>query len=112
VIYDRRKDLIISGGENIYPYEIETIAKTHKEINDAVCIAKEDATWGQVPVLYYVSERIISNTELILSPCCIFFRNTNSVINFFMCFSNCFYLIRINIFPKSSVVGKIFILMR
>jgi O-succinylbenzoic acid--CoA ligase len=37
----------ISGGENIYPYEIETIAKTHKEINDAVCIAKEDATWGQ-----------------------------------------------------------------
>ena len=65
MIYDRRKDLIISGGENIYPYEIETIAKTHKEINDAVCIAKEDATWGQVPVLYYVSERIISNTELI-----------------------------------------------
>ena len=64
MIYDRRKDLIISGGENIYPYEIETIAKTHKEIND-VCIAKEDATWGQVPVLYYVSERIISNTELI-----------------------------------------------
>ena len=65
MVYDRRKDLIISGGENIYPYEIETIAKTHKEINDAVCIAKEDATWGQVPVLYYVSERIISNTELI-----------------------------------------------
>ena len=46
------KDLIISGGKNIYPYEIETIAKTHKEINDAVCIAKEDATWGQVPALF------------------------------------------------------------
>ena len=37
IIYDRRKDLIISGGENIYPYQIETIAKDFEGIEDAVC---------------------------------------------------------------------------
>ena len=38
MIYDRRKDLIISGGENIYPYQIETIAKDFEGIEDAVCV--------------------------------------------------------------------------
>ena len=38
MVYDRRKDLIISGGENIYPYEIETVAKTFNGIIDAVCV--------------------------------------------------------------------------
>lgn len=64
MIYDRRKDLIISGGENIYPYEIESIAKTHSDINDAVCVAQEDETWGQIPVLYYVSDDTIPEIEL------------------------------------------------
>lgn len=64
MVYDRRKDLIISGGENIYPYEIETIAKKYQGIDDAVCVAQEDETWGQVPVLYYVSENEISEKDL------------------------------------------------
>ncbi len=38
MIYDRRKDLIISGGENIYPYQIETVAKQFPGIIDAVCV--------------------------------------------------------------------------
>ena len=37
MIYDRRKDLIISGGENIYPYEIEMQAKQFDGIKDAMC---------------------------------------------------------------------------
>ncbi|MCB7376943.1 AMP-binding protein, partial [Bariatricus massiliensis] len=35
MVYDRRKELIISGGENIYPYEIETVVKRFDGITDA-----------------------------------------------------------------------------
>lgn len=65
MIYDRRKDLIISGGENIYPYQIETVAKQFPGISDAVCIGHPDDTWGQVPKLYFVSESDISKAQLI-----------------------------------------------
>ena len=65
MIYDRRKDLIISGGENIYPYQIETIAKDFEGIEDAVCVGISDDTWGQVPILYYVTNQDINRNELI-----------------------------------------------
>lgn len=65
MIYDRRKDLIISGGENIYPYQIETVAKQFPGISDAVCVGHPDDTWGQVPKLYFISENDISKAQLI-----------------------------------------------
>ena len=65
MIYDRRKDLIISGGENIYPYQIETVAKQFPGVIDAVCVGHPDDTWGQVPKLYFVSESNISKAQLI-----------------------------------------------
>ena len=65
MIYDRRKDLIISGGENIYPYQIESVAKLHESIVDAMCIGEHDSTWGEVPYLYYVSKTELSNEELL-----------------------------------------------
>ena len=64
MIYDRRKDLIISGGENIYPYEIEQCAKLFPDVRDAMCIAQSDETWGQVPCLYYVSENVLDEAAL------------------------------------------------
>ena len=64
VIYDRRKDLIISGGENIYPYEIEMQAKQFDGIKDAMCVPLSDETWGQVPLLYYISEDNIDIASL------------------------------------------------
>src|SRR5699024_1818224 len=60
MIYDRRKDLIISGGENIYPYQLESVAKDHEAILDAMWIGVEDNTWGEVPYLYYVSSTSLS----------------------------------------------------
>src|SRR5699024_5155822 len=65
MVYDRRKDLIISGGENIYPYQIETIAKNYVMIEDAVCVGVEDDVWGEVPYLYYVSKEKISDDQLL-----------------------------------------------
>jgi len=54
-ILDRRKNIIISGGENIYPREIENILYKHPKVKECAVVGKKDETWGQVPVLYVVS---------------------------------------------------------
>jgi len=51
---DRRKYLIKSGGENIYPAEIERVLLTEPRVADAVVIRRSDARWGEVPVAYVV----------------------------------------------------------
>ncbi len=47
-VADRREDLIISGGENVYPSEVETALRAHPQVEDAGVIGLPDATWGQV----------------------------------------------------------------
>ena len=46
-IVDRKKDMIIRGGENIYPREIEEVLFTHPQIAEATVIAKPDPVWGE-----------------------------------------------------------------
>lgn len=53
-VLDRRCDLIISGGENIYPAEIEAALLAHPAVFDAGVTGMEDRTWGQVPIAYIV----------------------------------------------------------
>lgn len=50
-ILDRRKDLIISGGENIYPKEIEDVVNSIDKVKQSVVIKRKDTYWGEVPVL-------------------------------------------------------------
>ncbi|GAB3061660.1 o-succinylbenzoate--CoA ligase [Salinicoccus sesuvii] len=50
-ILDRRKDLIISGGENVYPKEIEDVIMMMPEVANAVVVKRKDKEWGEVPVL-------------------------------------------------------------
>ncbi|MEO5640831.1 MAG: AMP-binding protein [Sphingomicrobium sp.] len=46
-IVDRKKDMIISGGVNIYPREVEELLFTHPDITDVAVIGVPDETWGE-----------------------------------------------------------------
>lgn len=56
-VLDRRNDLIISGGENIYPAEIEASLLAHPDIVDAGVTGMEDEKWGQVPLAFIVKKQ-------------------------------------------------------
>lgn len=51
-VLDRRSDLIISGGENVYPAEIEAVLLSHPDVEEAGVTGVEDETWGQVPYAF------------------------------------------------------------
>ncbi|WP_347549185.1 o-succinylbenzoate--CoA ligase [Pseudalkalibacillus hwajinpoensis] len=53
-VLDRRKDLILSGGENVYPAEIEAALFEHKEVKDAGVTGMIDEKWGEVPIAFVV----------------------------------------------------------
>jgi long-chain acyl-CoA synthetase len=59
---DRVKDLIISGGENIYPAEVERVLRQHPDVAEAVAIGVPDETWGEVVTVVVVAR---SGTELV-----------------------------------------------
>lgn len=64
-VQDRRSDLIISGGENIYPAEIEGVLTAHPKVIDAGVIGVEDVRWGQVPVSFVKAQEQIDEEELL-----------------------------------------------
>lgn len=47
VVLGRENEMIISGGENIYPIEVESPLLEHKAIEEAVVVGREDSKWGQ-----------------------------------------------------------------
>jgi len=62
-IIDRKKDVIISGGVNIYPKEIEDILKTHPSITDVAVIGVPHDEWGETVKAFVVLAQPIGSLE-------------------------------------------------
>jgi fatty-acyl-CoA synthase len=53
-VHDRKKNLIISGGENIYPGEVERVLLEHPDVVECGVIGRPDPRWDEVPVAYVI----------------------------------------------------------
>lgn len=64
-VLDRRSDLIISGGENVYPAEIENVLLSYPAVQDAGVVGIEDKKWGQVPYAFLVTTEKMDREDLL-----------------------------------------------
>lgn len=65
-LVDRRKDMFISGGENVYPSEIERVLLDHPDIAEAAVIGVADERWGEVGRAFVVAKtgRVVDPADL------------------------------------------------
>jgi fatty-acyl-CoA synthase len=63
-IKGRLKDMYISGGENVYPAEIEAILHEHPHVADAAVVGIADERWGEVGVAFVVSDGVTEDELL------------------------------------------------
>lgn len=65
-LVDRAKDMIIRGGENIYPKEIESVLYTHPGVREAAVVGRPDPVYGEVPVAFVTTRSETEPTPAIL----------------------------------------------
>lgn len=65
-IVDRAKDMIITGGENVYPTEVEIVLYGHPAVKEAAVVAAPDSTWGELVIacVHLKSEHQVTEAEL------------------------------------------------
>ena len=68
-IQDRKKDMIISGGENIYPAEIENVILSHPQVRDVAVIGQASAKWGESPLAVVVKGEPGLTAEIVIQHC-------------------------------------------
>lgn len=69
-IVGRKKDMIITGGENVYPLEVEQILESHPKVLEAAVLGIADSKWGEVVVAAVSTGEISSLTEEELKQYC------------------------------------------
>ncbi|OPY95262.1 acid--CoA ligase [Bradyrhizobium sacchari] len=53
-VLDRKRNLIISGGENIYPAEVERVILQHPDVGECAVVGRPHPKWGEVPIAYVI----------------------------------------------------------
>jgi O-succinylbenzoic acid--CoA ligase len=69
-VVQRRIDLIVSGGENVYPAEVEQVLRQHPAVEDACVVGVDDAEWGQQVAAAIVLRQGTKLSEADLSAFC------------------------------------------
>jgi len=68
-LHDRLKDMIVSGGTNIYPAEIESVLLEHPAIADAAVVGIPDEKWGEAPLAVCVARGDAPTAEAMIAFC-------------------------------------------
>ncbi|MCH2075823.1 MAG: AMP-binding protein [Rhodobacteraceae bacterium] len=63
-LVDRSKDLIISGGSNVYPREVEEALLTHPSVKEVAVVGRKDPEWGEAVVAFVAIEGALDPAEL------------------------------------------------
>jgi long-chain acyl-CoA synthetase len=64
-VVDRKKDMIISGGFNIFPVDIEAVVGAHDDVLDVSVIAIPDSKWGETPLALVIPRQLQADASAI-----------------------------------------------